>query len=221
MLHDTTTFATGTAINPPAFDVIDPLALDITPIIHPRGGVHPDASRTFWSATANAHYIIRRNGEDMFGPTPDFAAKLVACPDLVAHGRRGPIGCEIDGLVGSALWRKADEAAATDRPTAPVGFHAVGWLPTNVRRDVWSEIVLEWLDRAIVSNGMVADWAIHAYADDRGGWVKKPHMHAVLTGRFWRGSRIGQPQPAWLQSVKQRAVVQDHWDRLTRAYSKI
>lgn len=184
----------------------------ITPVIHPEGGVHPDTSRTFWSATANALYIVRQNGEDMFGAAPDFAAKLIACPDLVAYGRRGPIGCDADPIAGLDLWRAADQAAVADRPSAPVAFHAVGWLPTNVRRDVWNEIVLEFLDRHIVTNGMIADWAIHALADDTGGWVKRPHMHAVITGRFWKGPRIGQPQPAWFQTVKQRGAVTESWD---------
>ncbi|MBN8816521.1 MAG: MobA/MobL family protein [Sphingomonas sp.] len=213
MIHEAIKLPKATPLA--AFDAVEPLGMDITPIIHPSNGVHADASRTFWSATANALYIVRRNGEDIFGATPDFAGKLASCPDLVEHGRRGPIGCEADALAGLQLWRAADAAAARDRPTAPVAFHAVGWLPTNVRREVWNETVLEWLDRAIVANGMIADYAIHALADERGGWVKKPHVHAVLTGRFWKGSRIGQPQPAWLQSVKQRTVVEDCWIRLT------
>ncbi len=45
--------------------------LAITPVIHPKDGVPDPACRTFWSATANALYIVRQSGTDLFGPTPD------------------------------------------------------------------------------------------------------------------------------------------------------
>ena len=169
------------------------------------------AAHGIWSATANALYIVRQDGEDLFGPTPRFADKLTACPDLVDHGRRGPTGCDADHLVGLQLWRAADEAALTDRPSAPVAFHAVGWLPTNMPRHGWRELILQFLDEQIVAAGMVADWALHALADDDGRWIKKPHVHAVITSRFWKGPRLGQPQPAWFQTAKHRAAVADAW----------
>lgn len=184
---------------------------DITPVIHPQNGFHPEASRTFWSATANALYIVRQNGEDVFGATPDFAGKLAECPDLVAHGRRGPIGCDVDAIAGLELWRAADKAAAVDRPSAPVAFHAIGWLPTAMGEEGWREWILQFLDDQIVANGMIADWALHALGDGEGGWVKKPHMHAVITSRFWKGPRIGQPQPAWFSTAKRRSMVGEVW----------
>jgi len=184
---------------------------DITPVIHPQNGLHPENSRTFWTATANAHYIVRRTGEDVFGPTPDFEAKLASCPDLVAHGRRGPIGCDASGLEGFDLWRAADAAALIDRPSQPAAFHAIGWLPMTMDEAGWTELILQFLDEQIVSNGMIADWALHARADGEGGWIKKPHMHAVITSRFWKGPRQGQPQPAWLATAKRRSAVADAW----------
>lgn len=188
-------------------------SFDITPVIHPQHGLHPENSRTFWSATANAHYITRSNGEDLFGPMPDFASKLVDCPDLVAHGRRGPIGCDGEGLAGDALWRAADQAALTDRPSAPVAYHAIGWLPVDRSPEDWKELILQFLDEQIVCNGMVADWALHALDDGAGGWIKKPHLHAVITARFWKGPRRGQPQAAWLATAKQRTAAEDYWDK--------
>lgn len=187
---------------------------DITPVIHLQDGQPSERSRTFWSATANALYIVRHDGEDLFGQTPRFADKLIGCPDLVDHGRRGPIGCEADPLAGLQLWRAADEAALTDRPSAPVAFHAVGWLPTSMPRHGWRELILQFLDEQIVAAGMVADWALHALADDDGRWVKKPHFHAVITSRFWKGPRLGQPQPAWFQTAKHCAAVGEAWQTL-------
>ena len=184
---------------------------DITPILHPQAGVPSDKTKTFWSATANALYIVRENGTDLFGPTPDFAAKLAACPDLVDHGRRGPIGCDADPIAGLDLWRRADDAAIIDRPSAPVAFHAIGWLPTAMDVAGWRELILTFLDEQLVANGMVADWALHALDDGQGGWIKKPHMHAVITGRFWRGPRLGQPQAAWLSTTKRRNALGNAW----------
>jgi hypothetical protein len=187
----------------------------VTPVIHPQNGVKAESSRTFWSAVSNSHYIRRETGNDMFGPTPDFAAKLTDCPDLVAHGRRGPIGCEADGVGGLDIWRAADEAAVSDRPTAPVAWHAIGWLPTGMGEAGWRELVLQFLDERFVANGMVVDWCIHALPDEEGGWIKRPHMHAVATARFWKGPRIGQPQAAWLNTAKSRSALEAAWVVLT------
>ena len=145
---------------------------DITPVIHLRDGVRDDRSETFWSATANALYIVRQDGVDIFGPTPEFNAKLLNCPDLVANGRRGPKGCDAQEFAGLELWRAADRATLQDRPSMPAAYHAIGWLPTDVGQEAWREIILQFLDEQIVANGMVADWALHALADGSGGWIK-------------------------------------------------
>jgi hypothetical protein len=190
--------------------------LAITPVIHPKDGVPDPKSRTFWTATANVLYILRHRGVDLFGPTPDLSDKLAQGNDLVDHGRRGPIGCDGDALAGLALWEAADKAAQADRPSAPVAFHVIGWLPTDGTRERWRELTLEFLDREVVTNGMVADWAIHALADADGRWVKKPHLHVVLTHRFWRsGRRTGEPNGAWLGSARQRSKMVDAWEALT------
>ena len=192
-----------------------PRPFEMTPIIHPNNGVPDPASRTFWSAVANALYIVREDGDDIFGPTPGFAAKLLDCPDLIDHGRRGPIGCDADGVAGLDLWRTADRAAQIDRPSAPVAFHAIGWLPTECDPARWRELVLEFLDTQIVGNGMVADWAIHALADKDGEWIKRPHVHLVITARFWRKERRqGQPQAAWFPSAKRRLAAGDAWEQV-------
>lgn len=187
----------------------------ITPILHPKNGFHPEYSRTFWSAVANALYIVRQDGVDLFGRTPNFATKLSACPDLVDHGRRAPISAKDSNLGGLSLWRAADEAARWDRPTAPVAWHVVGWLPPEQDKEQWRELIMTFLDSHLVQRGMVIDWAIHALADEHGGWIKRPHFHAVITARFWKGPRIGQPQSAWLHSSSQRKKAVERWEQLT------
>lgn len=192
------------------------LGLAITPVLHPRDGVPDPRSRTFWSAVANACYIRRQNGTDLFGDTPDISDKLAQGNDLIACGRRGPTGCDADDIQGLGLWQAADQAALSDRPGAPVAHHIIGWLPTNVTRAAWEDLTLEFLDRAVVANGMVADWAIHALADDGGRWLKRPHLHAVLTHRFWRpGTRMGQPNAAWLGTPRHRQRMVDAWDEVS------
>ena len=183
----------------------------ITPIIHPQGGVPSDKSRTHGSATANALYIVREDGVDLFGPTPNFAAKLIECPDLVEHGRRGPIGCDAQSISGLDLWQKADAAAISDRPSMPVAYHIIGWLPTAIDEDGWREIIFTFLDQQIVVNGMIADWALHARPDGEGDWEKMPHMHGVLTARYWKGPRLGQPQDAWQLTGHRWKGLSDAW----------
>jgi hypothetical protein len=194
--------------------IIDPTAsLTITPVLHPRDGVPDPRSRTFWSAVANVLYIRRQHGTDLFGPTPDLTAKLAQGNDLIAFGRRGPIGCDIDALAGLALWDAADRAAQVDRPSAPVAHHVIGWLPTGAARECWRDLTLEFLDRAVVANGMVAEWCIHALADEGGRWIKRPHLHVILTHRFWRpGTRVGQPNAAWLGTPRHRQRMVEAWD---------
>lgn len=218
MIHTSTSTTSAKLAAISAFATAAPQRpFDITPVLHPQAGMPSDRSRTFWSATANAAYIVRKDDIDLFGPTPDFAAKLAACPDLVVHGRRGPIGCDAEPLAGLELWRQADQAAIVDRPSAPVAYHAIGWLPPVMGEVGWRESILQFLDEQIVANGMVADWALHALSDGQGGWIKKPHMHAVITARFWKGPRAGQPQAAWLATIKRRNAVGDAWSETVGA----
>lgn len=187
----------------------------ITPIIHPRNGVPNPASRTFWSATANVLYIVRQPGRDLFGVTPDLSDKLAQGNDLVDHGRRGPIGCDGDAIAGLALWEAADQRTQVDRPSAPVAYHIIGWLPTNATRESWRDLTLAFLDREVTANGMIADWAIHSLADADGRWIKRPHLHAVVTHRFWKtGRRTGEPNGAWLGTAKRQQKMRDAWESI-------
>ena len=58
-------------------------------IVRQPAGIHDDDQRrTHRTALCNYLYIVRENGHDEFGPTPDFAARR---KDLVATGRAGPL----------------------------------------------------------------------------------------------------------------------------------
>jgi len=109
--------------------------MTISLILHPRDGTPDPRSRTFWSATTNALYIIRAQGTDLFGPTPRLSSKLPQGNDLIDHGRCNPIGSEVDALAGLALWAAADRATQTDSPSTPVANYVIGWLPTNLNRE--------------------------------------------------------------------------------------
>lgn len=57
---------------------------------------------------------------------------------------------------------------------------------------------------------MVAEWALHALADEDGRWIKRPHLHVILTHRFWRAcTRVGQPNAAWLGTPRHRQRMMD------------
>lgn len=90
-----------------------------------------------------------------------------------------------------------------------MAWHAIGWLLTDTDEAGWYERGLEFLDERIVANRMVADWVLHALPDGEGGWIKKPHKHAVIKARFGKGSRTWQPQPAWFASAKSRFTLTD------------
>ncbi len=46
------------------------------------------------------------------------------------------------------------------------------------------KFTLEFLDREVVANGLMADLLAHALADLDGRWLKKPHVHVILRRQF-------------------------------------
>ena len=112
---------------------------------------------------------------------------------------------------GFDLWHAADDAATEERGDAPIAWHIIGWMPQDAGEKAWRFKVAEFLDRHIVAQGMVADWAIHRQADAQGRWTTKPHGHIVVTARFYSGPRMGQPQPNWLTSRKMQDALKDAW----------
>jgi len=193
---------------PPASILLPDQRFQLCPVIHPAGGVGDPASRTFWSAEANARYIVRESGTDIFGHTPDWSAKRV---NLGEHGRRAPLGRNGAIPPGFALWRAADEVARHERGDAPVAWHMIGWLDQERSETDWRFKLQAFLDRNLVVQGMICDWAVHRHADAQGRWVTKPHVHILATARFYAGPRAGQPQPNWLTSRKMREALKDAW----------
>lgn len=192
--------------------------MQISPIIHPRHGLADPKSRTFWSAKVNALYIVRAKGSDLFGEAPDWSDRLAHGNDVVEHGRRGPIGCDKDPVRGMAIWDAADLAATTDRPSVAVAHHLIGWFPLDADPATWREMALTFIDDQLVRQGMITDWAIHALPDGQGGWLKKPHLHAIACSRFFKGSRAGQPNEPWLITAASRSKAISAWRKITGEY---
>lgn len=172
----------------------------------------PDRS-TFRSAVANRAYITRERGKDLFGSF-DFTHKA---GDLVHGRRRGPHGCSAPAIVGNELWRRADEAAAADRPELAAAFHAIGWLPAEMDEPAWKNLVHRFIDDQLVRNGMVTDWAIHRLRHADGSWAIMPHAHLIITSRGWRAERSpGRRNLAWFGNRRSVDIAEAAWIDLLR-----
>ena len=166
---------------------------------------------TFRSAVANRLYITRDRGEDIFGSV-DFTHKA---GDLVRGERRGPDGCNAPGIAGIELWRRADAAAAADRPELAAAFHAIGWLPREVDEPTWKNMLQRFIDEQLVQNGMITDWAIHRRRNADGSWSIMPHAHLIITSRGWRAKRSpGRRNLAWFGSRRTVQAAEDAWNHL-------
>lgn len=177
-----------------------------------------DFRATYRSAKANFLYTVRINGEDERGPTPDFAAKSA---DLVDHGREAPTRGPGPSLEGVALWEAADRAARDHCPQHATAFHLIGTLPPDGDPASWRALIQNFCQTEFCMNGMIADWAIHALADDAGSWKIAPHVHIILTARGWRsggGRRPGQRNIAWLSRETQHRALRQSWSDTTGIY---
>jgi hypothetical protein len=165
-------------------------------IVREAISIHGDNVRTTHrTAQCNFLYIMRQNGIDEFGPTPDFAARS---GDLVDHGRLAPIRAIRSQPVGVELWKAADDQSRASRPELATAMHAVGSLPLDGNPISWRNHVVALCEDQFVRGGMIVDWAIHALADDKGGFAVSPHAHFLLTSRtFDRRRAAGRWQPAW------------------------
>ena len=203
------------AANLPVVDAIDrdrPFSI-VAAVHQPRTIEGVEQRRTFRSAVANRLYTTRESGRDLFGPTPAISPEKMG--DLGEHGRRGPLGCDVPALAGIELWRKADEAAAIDRPELPVAFHAIAWLPLRLEPDGWRNLIFAFCDDVLVRNGMVADWAVHRRPDGQGSWAVPPHAHLIITARGWRPERNpGRRNAAWFGSNASLKAAEDQWQSL-------
>lgn len=184
-------------------------------VVRQAGGIHGDDVRaTHRTAACNYLYIMRQNGVDEFGPTPDFAARR----DLVAYGRRAPIAALGDAYADIKPWIAADDAARVERPDLATAMHAVGTLPPDGDLHSWRTIVQAFGDH-LSDQGMIVDWAIHQLSDDAGGHSIPCHCHLLITARRWRLDRDpGHRQAPWLSTKAQVDRMANIWFELTGLY---
>jgi MobA/MobL family len=178
------------------------------------GGAQPQLG-THRTAAASYLYIRREAGSDSIGPLPP--AYLEKRHDLVDMGRAYPRNTPPALREGRLLWDEADSAALRHDIGDASATHIVASLPSAMTSPEWRELVTKWALEALVSEGMIADWCIHALADpDTGKWTVKPHVHVLATARdFKPGLRRGRRQFAWLKSSRQVQACEDIWLRLT------
>lgn len=185
-------------------------------IVREPGGIHGDDMRMLHrTASCNYRYIMRENGFDEFGPTPDFAARR----DLFEHARRAPVAGLDKAYAAITIWEAADAASRERRPQLATAMHAVGSLPRDGDRHSRRAMVEAFGEDHLASQGMVADWAIHVAPDDANGVTTPPHCHWLITSRMWRHDRDpGRHQKPWLSTKSQVDRLGEAWFALTGLY---
>ncbi len=185
-------------------------------IVRAPGGIHGDEHRaTHRTASCNYRYIMRENGVDEFGPTPDFAARR----DLFDHGRCAPVAGHDKAYAGMTVWEAADDASRVRRPELATAMHAVGTLPQAGDTGSWRAIIEAFGEDRLASQGMVVDWAIHCPTNEADGAAKNSHVHFLITSRAWRKDRNpGRHQKPWLSTKSQVDGLGDAWYALTGLY---
>ena len=185
-------------------------------IVRAPGGIHGDDRRaTHRTALCNYLYITRQNGEDEFGPTPDFAARRA---DLVAVGRAGPLRSHAPVHAGPAIWAAADASSREPRPELATAMHAVGSLPPEMHQVQWERLIAAFCDTQLVNVGIIVDWAIHALQGEDDGVTNPPHVHFLITSRTWDGPRPGTWQRPWITTPAQVTALGNAWYALTGMY---
>ena len=169
---------------------------------------------THRTAVCSYWYIIRENGTDEHGPTPNFAGR----GDLVDAGRTGPNGFS-PTFDGTKLWKAADAASRID-PTLATATHAVGSLPRDGDPDSWRELIRAFCQTEFSAKGMIADWAIHYLPEGTDAEPIHPHVHFLITARQWRSGtgNQGRHQPRWLATTRDIKGLADRWSALTGIY---
>lgn len=176
-------------------------------------GIHAaDMRATHRTAACNYLYIMRQNGRDQHGPTPDFASRR----DLFDHGRCAPKDAFKKEYASILPWEAADASAAVRRPDLAIAMHAVGILPQDRDPSSWRPLIEAFGEDHLASQGMIVDWAIHCLPDGAGGFEIVPHVHFLITSRMWRtGGTHGRFQKPWLSTKAQVDRLADAWFKLT------
>ena len=182
----------------------------LRPIIREPSEINgTDLRATYRTAAANYWYIVRQNGRDEFGPTPNFEAKR---SDLIEIGREAPIRGPRSALAGVGLWQAADEGARAYLPAEATAFHAVGDLPLDGKPDSWRAIIQKFCADQLILNGMIVDWGIHARPGEDRPWDTLPHVHLLITARTWRHNRSpGRRHPRWISCEAAQREISDAW----------
>jgi MobA/MobL family len=169
--------------------------------------------KTHRTAAATWLYINRIEGSDRLGPLPP--TYMSKSGDLIATGRRHPIGkFPPQYRSGRAIWDEADAAAEVD-PEHAAGVHIIGSLPEG-EPDTLRRLVERYLDDHFVTLGMVVDWAIHFKRDEDEELVTHPHFHGLVTARRFRADlRKGVRQKTWMFTKAQLDAAEDAWLSIT------
>ncbi|WP_156678166.1 MobA/MobL family protein [Sphingomonas profundi] len=168
-----------------------------------------DFRATHRTAECNYLYIMRQNGHDEVGPTPDFASRSA---DLVDTGRVAPLRAAKMPITGRSLWVQADDLSRSRRPELATAMHAVASLPVDRTPADWRQMVLALCEDHILSQGMIVDFGVHALAGDGDEWQVHPHAHLLITARAWDASRGPGRRPAgWFCRETQVRELAEAW----------
>jgi hypothetical protein len=182
-------------------------------IVREGEGIHGDDRRaTHHTAMCNYFYIMRENGKDERGPTPDFASRR----DLFDHGRCAPKEGFGKDYVGIQPWEAADVSATVRRPELATAMHAVGSLPQDGTGASWRAKIEAFGEDYLASQGMIVDWAIHCLPDGADGFEILPHVHFLISSRVWRkAGHHGRHQKTWLSTKARVDRLADAWFKIT------
>lgn len=167
------------------------------------------------SAVANVAYIWRDSSAiDRFGPMPARFAER-RC-ELKASGLLLPASAPLWAACDPyKIWAEADAmAVATGDPTALVAWHVMMEIPDDVKPANWHWLCEGFLRSQLVQQGAAVAWAVHALAGADGEWIVKPHIHCIVTARYWRhDKRHGRRHPNWISSWAQQKRMEFAWRR--------
>jgi hypothetical protein len=175
----------------------------------PATGAKDDTRSTHRTAKCSYWYIMRQHGIDEVGPTPNYAERQ----DLVDFGRIGPRRANDPALDGIRLWQAMDEAARSYRPNEATLAHCVGSLPIHEDPKTWRDMVEGFVEDHLASQGMVADWAVHAQEEGEGRRRILPHVHLLVTTRVYDRSlpEFGRRRQNWLRTPGACRSLAEKW----------
>ncbi|UYY77356.1 MobA/MobL family protein [Sphingomonas sp. R1] len=171
-------------------------------------------SPAYRTAVANVAYIWRDSGPvDQFGPMPRAFSER-RC-ELRSSGLLLPATAPVWATEGYTIWDAADRAArATDDFTEVSAWHVVMEIPKALPSKNWTRLATSFVEGELVAKGAIVAWAIHAMEGHADDWIIAPHVHLVVTARYWRrGERHGKRHPGWLPSWQAHRRLELSWRR--------